>query len=191
MCRFACVLAALAFVLAGAELPAGEVHVSLVPWKVLAPRDTVDAPLVLFWIPASPDELRRSPLLTSDELTLYSSRCVAMRVVRVDDRARMTRLAPENEIPVAVLTDRKGEILGHIAGEDGYLPVSEVESLVRDELERRAGEAEALLDRAREHAEANEIAAATELYERVWEARCMCPRQGRDAKRALKKLGRK
>lgn len=191
MCRFACVLAALAFVLAGAELPAGEVHVSLVPWKVLAPRDTVDAPLVLFWIPASPDELRRSPLLTSDELTLYSSRCVAMRVVRVDDRARMTRLAPEREIPVAVLTNRKGEILGHIEGEDGHLPVGEVEALVRDELDRRADEAEALLDRAREHADANEIAAATELYERVWEERCMCPRQGRDAKRALKKLGRK
>ncbi|HEX2061657.1 MAG TPA: hypothetical protein VHK90_13030 [Thermoanaerobaculia bacterium] len=192
MCRFARAVAFLAFVLAGVELlPAGEAHVSLVPWKVLAPRDTVDAPLVLFWIPASPEELRRSPLLTSDELTLYSSRCVAMRVVRVDDRARMARLAPDHEIPVAVLTDRRGEVLGQIDGEDGYLPVSEVESLVRNELERRAAEAEALLDRAREHAEAREIVAARELYQRVWEERCTCPRQGRDAKRALRKLGRK
>jgi hypothetical protein len=32
------------------------------------------------------------------------------------------------------------------------------------------------------------VAAAATLYRSVWEERCICPRQGRDAKKALKKL---
>ncbi|HYH07783.1 MAG TPA: hypothetical protein VEK11_12070 [Thermoanaerobaculia bacterium] len=191
-CRTARVAAALAFLAAGVQLlPAGEAHVSLVPWKVLAPDDVVDAPLVLFWVPASPEDLRRSPLLTSDELTLYSSRCVAMRVVRVDDRARLARLDVGDEIPIAILTTREGALVGEVEGESGRLPVTEVEELVREELDRRAAEADALLDRARERAEANEVGAAIDLYERVWGERCTCPRQGKDARRALKKLGKK
>jgi hypothetical protein len=188
-CRTVRVAVALAILTAGAQLlPAGETHVSLVPWKVLAPDDVVDAPLVLFWVPASPEELRRSPLLTSEELTLYAARCVAMRVVRVDDRARLATLAVDDEVPVAILTTREGKILGEVEGRGGRLSVSEVEALVRGEIDRRAAEADALLDRARERAEANEFDAAIAIYQRVWESRCTCPRQGKDAGRALKKL---
>jgi hypothetical protein len=191
-CRTARVAVALTFLAAGVQLlPAGESRVSLVPWKVLAPEDVVDAPLVLFWVPASPDEVRRSPLLTSAELTLYSSRCVAMRVVRVDDRVRLSRLAVDDDVPVAILTTREGEIVGHVEGEGGRLPVREVEELVREELGRRAAEADALLDRARERAANRETDAALEIYRRVWESRCTCPRQGKDAGRALKKLGKR
>lgn len=191
-CRTARVAAALAFLASGVQLlPAGETHVSLVPWKVLAHEDVVDAPLVLFWVPASPDEVRRSPLLTSEELTLYSSRCVAMRVVRVDDRARLARLEVEDEVPVAILTTREGEIVGQVEGNGGRLSVSEVEELVREELDRRAAEADALLDRARERAAAHETEAAVAIYRSVWESRCTCPRQGKDAGRALKKFGKK
>ena len=190
--RTARAAAALAILAAGVpSLPAGEVHVSFVPWKVLAPDDVVEAPLVLFWVPSSPEELRRSPLMTSDELTLYASRCVAMRVVRVDDRARLARLSVGDEIPIAILTTREGEILGQVERKDGALPVDEVEELVREELDRRAAEADALLDRARARAEEHELDEAVAIYERVWEERCTCPRQGKDARRALKKLGKK
>jgi len=188
MAGLARVLAAIAFLAAGADaLAGGDDRVSLVPWHVLDPATAVDSPLVLYWIPASGDELRRSPMLTSNELTLFSSRCVAMRVVRFNDSVRLTSLGVGPDVPVAVLADRDGNVIGRVEPEDGVLLVHEVEDLVRKELDRREAAADAMLDRAREL----DSAAAMEAYEAVWEARCLCPRQARDAKRAMKKLARK
>jgi hypothetical protein len=192
MSRLARVAATVALLCCGADaLPAGEAYVALVPWRVLEPESKVDAPLALFWIPSSVEELRHSELLTSDDLTLYSSQCVAMRVVRLNDEARLASLAEDVQLPVAVLADRSGHIVGRVESEDGALSVTEVEALVRAELDRRAAETESTLDRARERAEANEVEAAATLYRSVWEQRCLCPRQGREAKKALRKLGRR
>ncbi|HYO77399.1 MAG TPA: hypothetical protein VE010_13130 [Thermoanaerobaculia bacterium] len=192
MVRLTRVLAAIAVLTAGAAtLAAGESRLSLVPWRVLDLSTPVDAPLVLFWIPASSEELRRSELLTSYDLTLFSSRCVAMRVVRFNDTSRLTSLEVGADVPTAVLTDRDGTILGRVGSEDGELPVTEVEELVAAELERREGDAESMLDRARDYADEGDREAALALYRRVWDERCVCPRQARDAKRALKKLDRR
>jgi hypothetical protein len=186
--RWARCIAFLAVMAAGAiALADGVRHVSLVPWKVIDPGETVEAPLVLFWVPASRDELRRSPLLTSNELTLYSSRCVAMRVVRANDVARLTKLQVEGELPVAVLADRAGRVLGTRVA----LSVSEVEELVREELETRTANADALLDEARELADDGELDAAQELYREVFDARCLCPRQGKVAQKALRRLAKR
>lgn len=192
MSRLARVAATVALLCCGADaLPGGEAYVALVPWRVLEPESKVDAPLALFWIPSSVDELRHSELLTSDDLTLYSSQCVAMRVVRLNDEARLASLADDVQLPVAVLVDRSGHIVGRVESEDGILSVTEVEALVRAELDRRAAETDSMLDRARERAEANDVEAATTLYRSVWAERCLCPRQGREAKKALRKLGRR
>lgn len=192
MSRLARVAAAVALLCCGADaLPGGEAYVALVPWRVLEPESKVDAPLALFWIPSSTEELRHSELLTSDDLTLYSSQCVAMRVVRLNDGARLARFAEDVQLPVAVLVDRGGNIVGRVESEDGILSVIEVEALVRAELDRRAAESDSMLDRARERAEANDVETATTLYRSVWEERCLCPRQGREAKKALRKLGRR
>ena len=192
MSRLARVAATVALLCCGADaLPGGEAYVALVPWRVLEPESKVDAPLALFWIPSSVEELRHSELLTSDDLTLYSSQCVAMRVVRLNDEARLASLAEDVQLPVAVLVDRGGHIVGRVESEDGVLSVIEVEALVRAELDRRAAETQSTLDRARERAEANDVEAAATLYRSVWEARCLCPRQGREAKKALRKLGRR
>ena len=78
----------------------GRSLVALVPWRVLEPETKVDAPLVLFWIPASVEELRHSELLTSDDLTLFSSQCVAMHIIRLNDQARLTSLAEDVTLPV-------------------------------------------------------------------------------------------
>lgn len=185
-------IAAFALVSSGTHaLPAGESYVSLVPWRVVEPHAKVDAPLALFWIPASADELRRSELLRSDDLTLYSSQCVAMRVVQLHDYARLTALGEDAEPPLAVLADRAGKVIGRVQGERGVLSVAEVEELVRDELDRRAEESEAMLDRAQERVDANDVDAAAALYRTVWEERCVCPRQARAAKKALRRLGLK
>jgi hypothetical protein len=184
--------AAIALVSFGTRaLPAGETYVALVPWRVVEPHAKVDAPLALFWIPASAEELRRSDLLTSDDLTLFSSQCVAMRVVQLNDSARLTALSDEAEPPLAVLADRAGKVIGRVKGERGALSVVEVEELVRAELDRRAEESEAMLDRAQERVDANDVDAAAVLYRAVWEQKCVCPRQARAAKKALRKLGLK
>jgi hypothetical protein len=175
----------------GNVLPEEEGHFSLVPWNVLEPGQTVDAPLVLFWIPSSAEELRRSPLLTSDDLTFYSSRCVAMRVVRSDDGARLSRLHVEQDLPVAVLADREGRILGAATSEHGMLAVADVEELVRAELDARTVEAEMQLDEAQRHAEEGDDETALTLYRAVWEARCLCPRQAKAAQRAIKRMEKK
>ena len=182
-------LVAFALSVSGATAePVGESRVSLVPWKVVAPAAKIDAPLILFWIPASPEELRRSDLLVSHELTLYSARCVAMRVVRADDTARLAALDAFGDLPLVVLTDGKGRVLGRITVEDGRLPLSSVETLVRDALDQRSAAADAALDEARSRAEDNDRQGAIALYESVWKQRCVSPRQGRIAHRALRKL---
>lgn len=182
-------IAALALTLTGVNaLPDDPPHVSFVPWKVLEPGNEVKSPLVLFWIPASREEVRHSELLTSDELTLYASQCVAMRVVRFDDTSMLARLEATAPLPVAMLADSEGHVLARVDNEQGMLVVEDVEAMVRDELDRRVSEAEALLDQAREKADAGETDAAIAMYRTVWDRRCLCPRQGRDAQRALKKL---
>ena len=189
MQRWARTVAWVALIVAGVEvLPEDRGLVPLVPWKVLEPGEAITAPLTLFWIPASPEAMRRSTMLTSDSLTLFSSRCVAMRVVRFDDGARLAKLHVEAELPVAVLTDSEGKILGTVTNRKGRLSVREVEELVRAALDERESQAEKLLDAARQHADAGEVDTALELYEKVSEARCLCPRQAKAAAKALRRL---
>lgn len=159
-------------------------HASLVPWKVCEPGAKPEhAPLVLFWVPSSPDELRRSELLASDELTLFSSQCVAMRIVRLDDHELLDRLEIE-DLPAVVLTDDSGAVLGRVA----HANLADVETMVREELQDRAEAAEAMLDEADGKADSGEVDAAVALYREVWDQRCVCPRQARAAHKALKKL---
>ena len=184
-------VATIALVLAGTAAWGGEdPHLALVPWKVLEPDQKPKTPLVLFWIPASPEELRRSELLTSDDLLLFSSHCVAMRVVRSNDYSLLESLHADGELPMALLTDDSLRVLRVVESEHGTLSTAAVEEMVREELDERAAAAESLLDDAREKADAGEIDAAVAIYTTVWEQRCVCPRQGKDAQRALKKLKR-
>ena len=192
MSRWARLVALVALIAAGKPaLPDDGELVPLVPWKVLQPGEAIAAPLVLFWIPPSPEAMRRSAMLTSDDLTQFSERCVAMRVVRFDDDTRLATLHIDEDLPAAVLTDRDGNILGTVRHRGGRLVVSEVEDLVRDALGRREAQAETLLDRARKLAEDGDVEGAQELYEKVAEARCVCPRQAKAATRALRNLARK
>lgn len=190
MHRRALWIVVIAIALTAAEAHAGgDSHPSLVPWKVLELGAKPErAPLTLFWVPSSRDEIRRSDLLTSDELTLFSSHCVAMRIVRLDDHETLERLHVE-KLPVVVLIDERGTVVGR-AGEGDPLSVSTVEAIVRDELDDRAEAAEAMLDEAGDKADAGDEAGAIEIYRQLWEQRCVCPRQARAAHKALKKLSK-
>ena len=155
------------------------------PWKVLERGEPVDAPVILYWVPSSPEEMRRSPLLTSEQLTRFAGRCVAMRVVRVDDAETLAMLEAAGALPLAVLASSDGAILGRVEID---LSAHAVERMVREELDRRASAADAALDLAREKANGGDVTAAAALYQSVFDQRCLCPRQGRDAQRALRKL---
>jgi hypothetical protein len=168
-------------------MPAGPRHAAFVPWKVLKPGDEPSrAELTLFWAPASHDDFRHSELLYSDELT-YASQCVAMQVVRPEDGAMLAKLGAET-LPVVVLFDAAGREVARAKEERGAVHIDDVESMVRAELDTRGFEADRLLDEARTKEEEGDTPAAIELYGRVVERRCTCPRQGRDAQRALRKL---
>ncbi|MBV8516856.1 MAG: hypothetical protein JO197_05560 [Acidobacteria bacterium] len=190
MRRWTVPIAAISLLLTGASaLADGEPAAVLVPWKLLvhdAHEVPGDAALVLYWVPASPDELRHAALLASAEL-VAASHCVAMRVVRSDDAEMLERLDVE-QLPVAVLADGDGHVVARIESRNGVLGLADVESMVRKALERQRAAAEEALDDAAKHADAGERDAAVVLYERVAKQRCICPRQARDAQRALRKI---
>lgn len=191
MSRLARAAAAITLAFLASSLRAGDEYAPLVPWRVVERGEKVSgAPLVLYWIPGTTEELRRSPMLTSEALTMFSERCVAMRVLRLDDHVRLAELRVGAPLPLVILVSGEGEV-GRVEAVDGDLRVDDVEDLVHDELDRREEEAEVLLDRARELAQAGETDAALALYNAVWSARCVCPRQARDARRALRKLALK
>lgn len=169
---------------------AGDAYVQFVPWRILKPGDPPPkAPLVLYWLPASRGEMRKSELLTAHGLAQFATQCVAMEVVRPDDDARVEVLAGGDDLPLVVLVDGDGSEVGRIASRRGVLSVEDVEAMVGDELALRESAADQLLDRARSRASDGARAEAVALYRRVSEQRCTCPRQARDAQRALKKLG--
>lgn len=191
--RFAWCLALLALASTGAAPgPEEESRVVFVPWKMMRPGTPLPtSPLMLFWIPGSREELRRSELLTNEDLAHYATRCVAMLVVRPDDFALIDALAVDPRHATAILADGNGVVIERLEADEGPLPAAEVVRLVRDALDARSNAADALLDAAKEKAASGETDAALAIYRKVWEQRCVCPRQAKDAQRAMKKLGRR
>lgn len=176
---------AAAFLLAVLVQPlAAAERVWFVPWKVLdAGQAPDDALFIVYWIPASPDDLKRSDLVTSRALAIYSSRCVAMHVVRIDDSERLEQFG-EPALPVALVADGDGEIMRV----NGAMRASDVEAMVRSEFDTREAEADDLLDEARECLKNGERQRAAALYERVARQRCSFPRQAKEAARALRRI---
>jgi len=173
------------------DMRAGEPSLpTFVPWKVLNPGDEpLHNDLVLYWVPSSRDEVRRSPLLTSRTLAVYSTQCVGMQLIRPDDDARLAKLEVNGALPTAILTTSDGTIVAHVASADGLLRLSDVEKMVRDTLLTRDVETDRLLDEAKTKADAGEHDQAVALYRRVCAQRCLFPRKAKEALKALRKLG--
>ena len=164
-------------------------RISFVPWKVLEARaERADALFVLYWVPASPDEMRRSDLLTSRALAVYSSKCVAMRIVRVDDVERLAELGIE-ALPAAVLV-AGSEAIGRAGGDGSVLRAVDVEALVRSGFDAREAEEQSALERGLALVRDGDAATAAELFERVALCRCAFPRLAKRAQRALNRIAR-
>lgn len=168
-------------------------RLSFVPWRVL---DHAEAPapslLSLYWIPSTPDDLKRSDLVTSSVLLGYAARCVSMQVIRADDDARIERLGAAGQLPAAVLTDVQGNIVSRVTTSDGRpLTADEVERMVRDAIDTREVGCERLLDSANKLVDAGDQDGAAVLYRKVVEQRCAFPRLAKEAQRALKRIERR
>jgi hypothetical protein len=164
--------------------------VAFVPWKIHRAGEGLPAsPLVLYWVPASADDFRHSDLLTSRALASYAAQCVALEVVTSDDAAMLAKLAIDGPLPAAVLVDAWGVVAGRVAGTKGSLRAADVEKMMRDAMRTREESLNADLDDAPKKISAGDRDSGVAIYRRVWMQRCVFPRHGREAERAMKKLG--
>ena len=162
--------------------------VYLVPWKIRKEKDPAPQGLVLYWFPASENELRNSSLRESRMLSLYASKCIAMEVadIRV---ANANKLIGESKLPVAVLATPDGTPINKIENKEGKLKVGDVEKLVDTEFKSREASIETQIKDAGEKVKAGDSAGAIEIYKAVVEHKCMFPKKAKDAANQLKKLG--
>jgi len=174
----------------GGMMPSGGMapRAYVVPWKPLNPGDTpVVAPVILYWFPKTNEEVKGNELLSSRALTLASAQCVGMQVIPFNDEATLAKWEVTGKQPAAVLV-RDGAAIARIESENGKLPLSKIENAVRDELKAREAALDALLESAKQK-EKSDHDGAVALYQQVWEQRCLAPKKGRGAQKALARLG--
>jgi tetratricopeptide (TPR) repeat protein len=162
--------------------------VYVVPWKVRGEKDPPPLGLVLYWLPLTNEELKRSSLRESRVLSLYSAQCVSTELA--DYRTDAGRkLVGDSKPPVAVLTEADGSVIGRAENAGGMLKVEQVEKLLAGEMKRREEALDASLRDGREKEKAGDNEAATKLFRAVVEQKCMFPKKAKDAAKELKKLG--
>jgi hypothetical protein len=168
----------------------GDPYESLVPWH-FAEKDGafVDAPLVLYWLPASSKETERSPLLASPELVRDADRCLSFEIVPPEDRVTIEKFGATGKLPALVLADAKGNVLRRVDGAGGRIATASVEKMVRDELGARGDAMYGRVTEARKRVSGGDKQGAIDLYRKLWDERCLFPTAGTEAQQSLKKLG--
>jgi hypothetical protein len=157
-----------------------------VPWKFLEKDAIVDkAPITLYWLPASLDEVNRSRLMTSRALLENSTRCVGLEIVLPENVATIEKLGATGKGPTAVVADAQGNVIRRISA----ARTEAVEQLLVDELAARDEAMYRQMTEANRAATAGDKDLAIRLYKKIWDDRCLYPIAGNDAQRALKKLG--
>jgi tetratricopeptide (TPR) repeat protein len=161
----------------------------VVPWKAIGPDDKpLATPLVVMWFPADGHDLDTSELNVSRPLTLYAAQCVGLQLVKPDDADTVARFDVVTKRPTALLV-ADGKVIDHVDAKDGRITVSSVENMIHHELYNRETALEAQLEAARKQADGGDKDSAAAVYQKVWEQRCLAPKQGRAAQKALKRLG--
>jgi tetratricopeptide (TPR) repeat protein len=159
-----------------------------VPWKIWEAKTVPGKGLVLYWFPATTDELKRSPMKTSRVLTLYSAQCVTMSVAD----AKTPELQPiigDSALPVAVLANADGSPIKKIESTGGKLKVDQVEKVVEAEMKQRETALDTKLKDGKDKVKAGDKDGAIALLKPVAEEKCLFPKKAKDAAKELKKLG--
>lgn len=150
---------------------------------------SITAPLVLYWLPASLEEMEHSPLLTSRALLEDAVLCVALEAIVPYNAAIVEKLGVGDKLPIAVLVDRNGKVVRRAENARGALRPSAVEQMVSDELGARNEAMYRDITEAKRRADAGDKQTAIDLYRRIWDDRCLFPLAGKEAQSALKALG--
>ncbi len=159
-----------------------------VPWKIYKAADVPAAGLVLFWFPASQDEVKNSSLRESRSLSLYAKQCVAMELA--DARVpNSEKLVGDSKLPVAVLATSDGAPVKKIENTNGKLKVADVEKLVDGELKQRENGLTEQINEAARKVKAGDNDGAIKILKTVAEQKCLFPKKAKDAAKELKKLG--
>ena len=171
----------------GGGMPTEQVY--RVPWRVSKPEDPpISSGLLLYWFPSSIQEFQRSSLLFSRTLSLYATQCVSLLVTDAETPIG-TKLAAGDKLPVAVLVQPDGTLVGKAENKDGYLKVEQVEKLVEGEVKKRESAIKERLEDAKNKAKSGDNQTAIQEYRTVLDQKCLFPGKAKDAAKALKKLG--
>ena len=159
-----------------------------VPWKIFEARTAPQKGLVLYWFPASNNEIQKSSLLASRILTLYSAQCVSMTIA--DSKTpELQSIIGNSALPVAVLASSDGTPINKVENTGGRLRVEQVEKLLDAEMKQRETALDTHLKEAKEKAKAGDSQGAIALLKPVAEEKCLFPKKAKDASKELKKLG--
>src|SRR5256886_737395 len=160
--------------------------VYIVPWKKAS--DAPAAGMVLYWFPASNNELKNSSLKESRILSLYASQCVAMQYA--DTQLLLAdKLIGESKLPVAVLAKADGTPINKVENTNGKLKVSDVEKLVDGEMKQRESSVDAQMKDAAATVKAGDKDGDIAIYKAVLDQKCLFQKKAKEAAKQLKNLG--
>ncbi len=159
-----------------------------VPWNIWDARKPPQKGLVLYWFPASNNEINKSSLRNSRILTLYASQCVTMTIA--DARTpELQKVFGDSTLPVAILADVEGTPIKKIENTEGKLKAPDVEKVVDSEMKQREAALDEKLKGGKEKAKAGDKDGAVALLKPVADEKCLFPKKSKEAAKELKKLG--
>jgi tetratricopeptide (TPR) repeat protein len=159
-----------------------------VPWNMWDARSKPQRGLVLYWFPASNNEVQKSSLRTSRILTLYAAQCVTMTVADAKT-PELQSIIGDSQLPVAVLASADGAPLKKIENTGGKLKSEDVEKVVDAEMKQRETAIDEQLKTGKDKAKAGDKDGAIAALKPVAEEKCLFPKKAKDAAKELKKLG--
>jgi tetratricopeptide (TPR) repeat protein len=163
-------------------------EVYYVPWKVRKQNDPPAKGLVVYWFPASKEEVQKSSLRTSRPLSLYATQCISMEFA--DSHVpNADKLIGDSKLPVVVVATPDGTPVSKVENTGGRLKVADLEKVVATEVKQRESSLDAQLADAKAKVAAGDNPAAIKLYQAVAKQKCMFPRKAKEAAKELKKLG--
>lgn len=159
-----------------------------VPWKIRDAKTPPAKGLVLYWFPASSDELKKSSLRASRTLSLYASQCVSMELAD-GQIPNAQQLLGDAKPPVAVIAMPDGTPVTRVENKDGKLAVAAVEKVLDTEMKSREAAIDEQLKDGKAKVAAGDKDAAVKIFQAVAEQKCMFPGKAKSAAKELKKLG--
>src|SRR5262249_50307681 len=146
-----------------------------VPWRVSKPDDPpISSGVLLYWFPSSVQEFQRSSLLFSRTLSPYATQCVSLLVTEAATPGG-AKLVAGDKLPVAVLAQPDGTLVGKAENKDGYLKVEQVEKLLDGEFKKRESAVKERLESAKSKVKSGDSQTAIQEYRTVLEQKCLFP----------------